>query len=161
MGENATEGIFIAVYIFVFIVALSATITMFYMINNYAELSYEYGKNVENSGTLIENVPTSTYRIVTGSEVISYYFNYIKNNSGSEYKYNITVLDQTGNDEFPKTKFNVVNTNLKYNEVLKYINPVDIYYLEYVSTKEDVYGKTQINITIKKANQDELQQINV
>lgn len=156
MGENATEGIFIGVYIFIFIVALSATITMFYMINNYAELSYEYGKNIENSGTLIENVSTSTYRVVTGSEVISYYFNYIKTNSGTNYKYKIQILDEKGNNEFSQTGFDG-----SYEAVLKCISPLDTYYLRYDSTKEDENGNIIVNITIKKANEEELKSINV
>ena len=160
MGENATEGIFIAAYIFIFIVALSATIAMFYMINNYAELSYEYGKNIENSGTLIENVPTSTYRLTSGSEVISYYFNYIKSNSGTNYKYKIAVLDEKGNDVFPKDK-NGYTKKMDYNELLAYIIPSDIYYLTYDSTEEDEKGNIKINITIKKADENVLNQINV
>lgn len=78
MGENAQEGIFIGTYLFVFIIALSATIIMFSMINNYADLAYKYGKDVVGDGTLIENVPTTSYRIVTGDQLISYYYNYIK-----------------------------------------------------------------------------------
>ena len=154
MGENATEGIFIAVYVFVFIIALSATITMFYMINNYAELSYEYGKNVENSGTLIENTSKSTYRLVTGSEVISYFFNYKKNNTGDDYKYNIQILDEKGIDEFAITGFDE-----SYAWVLKSITPSDIYYLTYDSINE-INDKITINITIKKADDNVLQQIN-
>lgn len=161
MGENATEGIFIAAYVFIFIVALSATITMFYMINNYAELSYEYGKNVENSGTLIENVPTSTYRLVSGSEVISYYFNYIKNNSGTNYKYNVQIFYLLSKKENKLVNLeNEIGKQATYDQVLQYIHPEDTYYLEYVSTK-DVGNKTEINIIIKQADENVLNQINV
>lgn len=146
MGDNVSEGIYIGVCIFVFIVALSATITMFYMINNYAELSYEYGKNVENS-SLIENASsTITYREVTGNQLISYYFNHIRkqNNSSNVYAYNIKILDKNDINIFEKSDFKGT-----YAEVLKIVEPASKYFLNYISSKEEL-NKIAIEITIKK-----------
>ena len=84
MSENANEAMYMAAYIFVFIIALSTTITMFYMVNSYAETSYNYGKKIEDKA-LIENVPTTSYRVVTGNQLISYYYNYILD-KGNFYK---------------------------------------------------------------------------
>lgn len=159
MGENATEGIYIAVYIFIFIVALSATITMFYMINNYAELSYEYGNNIENSGTLIENVPTTTYRIITGSELISYYFNYIKPNSSI---YNVVVYEKNNNGSvntlfkpLDKNGKNGVNANLDYKGVVAAIGDLSkTYYLSYESAQSNTLGKQTVNIKIEEIKEE-------
>lgn len=134
MGENAQEGIFIGVYIFIFIVALSATIVMFTMINDYADLSYEYGKQVGN-GALIENVPETTYRIVTGDQLISYYYDYIKKNT----KYKLVVKNK--DDQIIELK-----SDMGYAEVLELCNPMKNYFLSYDSVDKN----GDVNITIKE-----------
>lgn len=157
MGENATEAMYMAIYIFVFIIALSATISMFYMVNSYAETSYEYGKKIDDKA-LIENVPTTTYRVVTGNQLISYYYNYIKNvDSNSVYNYKITVQNENG------TTLKLVDNanNNEYSQLLKSVNPASKYYLKYNKVTTDSNGKYQIDILIKKANQEELSKINV
>lgn len=133
MGDNAAEGIFIGVYIFIFVVALSATITLFTMINNYAELSYEYGKQVADDASLIENVPTETHRVITGSQLISYICNYTledeyatKGSSGLKITYKdsdekvITFSVEGNNKDSYKTIISKININGKYT--LKYIS---------------------------------------
>ena len=135
MGENAQEGIFIGVYIFVFIVALSATIMMFTMINNYADLSYDYGKQI-GEGALIENVPETTYRIVTGDQLISYYYDYMYRQNT---RYRLVVKDKDNKTiEFRE--------GMLYERVLKFCDPMKNYYLSYDSV--DKYGN--VNITIKE-----------
>lgn len=128
MGDNAAEGIFIGVYIFIFVVALSATITLFTMINNYAELSYEYGKQVADDASLIENVPTETHRVITGSQLISYICNYTledeyatKGSSGVTITYKNSKGEKiTFNGDSYKTIISKININGKYT--LKYIS---------------------------------------
>lgn len=133
MGDNAAEGIFIGVYIFIFVVALSATITLFTMINNYAELSYEYGKQVADDASLIENVPTETHRVITGSQLISYICNYTledeyatKGSSGVKITYKeldgkvITFSVEGNNKDSYKTIISKIKINGKYT--LKYIS---------------------------------------
>lgn len=133
MGDNAAEGIFIGVYIFIFVVALSATITLFTMINNYVELSYEYGKQVADDASLIENVPTETHRVITGSQLISYICNYTledeyatKGSSGLEITYKdsdgkvITFSVEGNNKDSYKTIISKIKINGKYT--LKYIS---------------------------------------
>lgn len=133
MGDNAAEGIFIGVYIFIFVVALSATITLFTMINNYAELSYEYGKQVADDASLIENVPTETHRVITGSQLISYICNYTledeyatKGSSGVKITYKeldgkvITFSVEGNNKDSYKTIISTIKINGKYT--LKYIS---------------------------------------
>ena len=144
MGENATEGIFIGVYIFVFVVALSGTIMLFYNINEYANLSYEYGKMVDNSGTLIEGVPATTYRVVTADELIGYYYNYIKGDISSNYQ--ITVKDERGLDLFVNGK------DYSYAEIIELVKPGSLYILNYESATEDETGKKQAKITIRRDN---------
>lgn len=133
MGDNAAEGIFIGVYIFIFVIALSATITLFTMINNYAELSYEYGKQVADDASLIENVPTETHRVITGSQLISYICNYTledeyatKGSSGVK----ITYKELDGK---------VITFSAKDDSYATIISNIDIngkYTLRYISNKE-------------------------
>lgn len=130
MGDNAAEGIFIGVYIFIFVVALSATITLFTMINNYAELSYEYGKQVADDASLIENVPTETHRVITGSQLISYICNYTledeyatKGSSGVKITYKDSdekVITFSAKNDSYATIISKININGKYT--LKYIS---------------------------------------
>lgn len=154
MGENANEAMYMAAYIFVFIIALSTTITMFYMVNSYAETSYNYGKKIEDKA-LIENVPTTSYRVVTGNQLISYYYNYILDkDSNLVYNYNINLQDENGKS------FNIPNTTTYY-ELVNLVDPASKYYLKYNKVTSTNNGKYQIDILIKKANKDELAKINV
>lgn len=140
MGDNAAEGIFIGVYIFIFVVALSATITLFTMINNYAELSYEYGKQVADDASLIENVPTETHRVITGSQLISYICNY-------------TLEDEyvRQNDQENVNGVNITYENIDFGTAKSYkdiIGKIDVkgrYTLIYNGTNGN-----KINVTIKK-----------
>ena len=77
MGDSAYQAIYTGVYVFVFIIAMSATIYLFMTIIDYAELSYNYGNTALDSN-LIENIPTTKYQLLTGSDVITYYYNYVK-----------------------------------------------------------------------------------
>ena len=97
MGESASQAMYVAVYVFIFIIALSASIFLFNSITEYAELSYEYGTRLLDN-TLIINAPTNKYRIITADQVISYYFNYINKDQYAEgtaektsNSYNITI----------------------------------------------------------------------
>ena len=141
MGENAQEGIFIGTYLFVFIIALSATITMFTMINNYANLAYEYGKDVVGDGTLIKNVTTTASRIVTGDQLISYYYNYIKNEGNKTY--NITVYNKEG------TKILDASTDYRYDQLLDVCNPTKNYSLVYNRVYNDGFSR-KVDIIINE-----------
>lgn len=154
MSENANEAMYMAAYIFVFIIALSTTITMFYMVNSYAETSYNYGKKIEDKA-LIENVPTTSYRVVTGNQLISYYYNYILDkDSNLVYNYNINLQDENG-------KTFTIPSTITYYELVNLLEPASKYYLKYNKVISTNNGKYQIDILIKKANKDELAKINV
>ena len=119
MGESASQAMYVAVYVFIFIIALSASIFLFNSITEYAELSYEYGTRLLDN-TLIINAPTNKYRIITADQVISYYFNYINKDQYAEgtaektsNSYNITI--KVGN-----TVYNdLTNT---YKEFVAFLN---------------------------------------
>lgn len=73
MEDSAFEAIYTGVYIFIFIAALTTTLYMFRNVNELAENSYKYGMQIEEQ-SLIES-PEEVEYILTGSDVISYFFN--------------------------------------------------------------------------------------
>ena len=135
MGDSAYQAIYTGVYVFVFIIAMSATIYLFMTIIDYAELSYNYGNTALDSN-LIENIPTTKYQLLTGSDVITYYYNYVKKDkyegSESDTKYNVEIFNSSGT----KIINEVAIKNIKYDQKYK---------LEFVS--ENNNGVATIRIT--------------
>lgn len=135
MGDSAYQAIYTGVYVFVFIIAMSATIYLFMTIIDYAELSYNYGNTALDSN-LIENIPTTKYQLLTGSDVITYYYNYVKKDkyegSESDTKYNVEIFNSSG----VKISNEAAIKNIKYDQKYK---------LEFVS--ENNNGVATIRIT--------------
>lgn len=135
MGDSAYQAIYTGVYVFVFIIAMSATIYLFMTIIDYAELSYNYGNTALDSN-LIENIPTTKYQLLTGSDVITYYYNYVKKDkyegSESDTKYNVEIFNSSGTKIINEAAIK----NIKYDQKYK---------LEFVS--ENNNGVATIRIT--------------
>ncbi len=117
MGDSAYQAIYTGVYVFVFIIAMSATIYLFMTIIDYAELSYNYGNTALDSN-LIENIPTTKYQLLTGSDVITYYYNYVKKDkyegSESDTKYNVEIFNSSGAKIIDETKIRDIKYDQKY-----------------------------------------------
>lgn len=157
MEESTYEALYTGVYLFVFIIAVSSAVFLFNSVTKYADLSYEFGKEI--TGSVMENVPTSRYKVLTGSEVISYYFNYIShdlydnaNEKVSEYEIEIT----RGNT----VVLNSSQSRLGYQELTTGTNPkINLqgkYILEY---KGPIEGSNKIKIRIRLAEAGEVDQI--
>lgn len=151
MEESAYQALYTGAYIIVFITALTVTLYLFNSINDFADLAYEFNTNIENNATII-NAPVGANRLLTGEEVISYYYNYIKNDLYTQKESNINYI----------VTINGVNTNELANKSLKgvaeKINPNSKYILYYKGAKY-IDGKKNINIEIKAATQRQIDAI--
>ncbi len=98
--ENSTfEAIYTGVYIVIFIAALTITIFLFKTTNDYADLAFEYNERALDESVII-NAPVQKFRLITGNEVISYFYNYIKRDvfgdSKTQIEYVVTIKNQSG-----------------------------------------------------------------
>ena len=150
MENSSTEAIFIGVFVFIFIIAISVSILLFRTVNQYADLSYDYGKTVTDT-SIVENVPKEKYKLITGSEVVSYYYNYIKQDMYGEQKRNLNYVVQISPNE---AGTNLLRNNLTYNQLIASIKPTTQYVLTY---QKVLNGKTYISI--RKAKTDEIKAV--
>ena len=161
MEDSAYEAIYTGVYVFIFIIALTVSLLLFNGINEVADLSYEFSNKISGSETLV-NVPVEQNLLLSPSEVLSYYFNYIQKdlystefvNSKSGVvatKYNVTIYTKA------KDQLNYTNTmlskDLSIAEVLNAIGTDGKYILRY----ESVASNGVANITIQKATNAEIE----
>ncbi len=133
MEESSFQAIYTGVYIFVFIAALTTTLYMFRNVNELAENAYNYGEIATNQSVI--QAPSEDYKI-TGEELISYYFNYIKKD-----KYESDTNEYIQNIEL--TIDGVVQKNLSYAEFLGRIS-LDAEYNIEVKNIDD--GKITVEI---------------
>lgn len=134
MEDSANQALYTGVYVFIFVIAISATILLFSAIINYAELSYEYGDTTVNSN-IIENIPTTKYKLLTGSDVIAIIYNYMIGD-----KYENAIPDTNYKIEF-QSGTNLANLNLSssygrasYNQIKEAIGSYsNLFVLEYKS----------------------------
>lgn len=151
MEESAFDAIYIGIYVFVFVIAVTATMFLYNSISDYADLAYEFSHKVDE-GALIVGSEVQRNKIITGDEVINYYYNYIKkdkydSNNNSNYIVNINL---NGKNE---TENLLISTDLTYKEVVQQIGITNKYLVEY--TKETSDGKAIINITRVTSSVDE------
>ncbi len=143
MEESAFNAIYIGIYVFVFIIAVTATMFLYNSISDYADLAYEYSHNIDGEPLIIGS-EAQRNKIITGSEVVNYYYNYVKKdkyNETDEIDY-IVSINLNGKNETPNM---LVNTDLTYKELVQQIGISDNYILEYVGQTAD--GKGIINIS--------------
>ena len=75
MEENISDALHIGVSVFMFVAAVSASLLLMQSISNMAELSLESLDSMDK--TVIERTTVPPAYVVTGSEIISYYSNYV------------------------------------------------------------------------------------
>ncbi len=128
MEDSTFEAMHVAVSIFVFIIAISATIYLFSSISELSERSYEYGK-VKVDAAVSEQVPSENAVILDSSQVIAYYFNYVKKDlylapdATVKQEYKVTINTPSG----------TLTNNLTYQQVLTSVGSTRKYILEYTS----------------------------
>ena len=75
MEESAYNSLMLGVYIFIFVTAISLTVFLFSSTVEYADKAYEYGK-LTAADSIVETTSAPKYNVVTGAELLSYYYNY-------------------------------------------------------------------------------------
>jgi hypothetical protein len=76
MEDSAYNSLMLGVYVFVFITAISLTIYLFSSTVSLSDNAFNYGK-VTTGDSIIETTSAPKYNTVTGSELLTYYYNYI------------------------------------------------------------------------------------
>lgn len=134
MDESAQQAISIGVNVTIFIVALSITLTLLFAVRDIAEVSTSIDENIPD-GSMILATQDFDSRIISGFEVISYYYNYIKpyyeDETESEYNHpNVGVVIKTGNQILKKEFINGnIDSLQKQADNLNYsalINKIDL-----------------------------------
>jgi hypothetical protein len=141
MEDSSYEALYMGAYIFVFVIAITITIYLFSSISELSEKAYEYGR-AKVDLAVSENVPIENAVILSGSEVISYYFNYIKKDlySNKPTKNYYTVTIQT------KTELLKEGSAYSYEQVKNLIGLSNKYTLKYESKNEST---KLANVTLK------------
>ena len=75
--ENANEAIYIGIYTLIFVMALSLTIFLFSSLMSYTDEAYDYIHQQANDAVTVTG-EVNRHLILTGQEVVSYYYNYVK-----------------------------------------------------------------------------------
>lgn len=75
MEDSGYNSLMIGVYIFIFLLATSLTVYLFSTTVTVADKAYEYGK-VTTGDSVIETTSAPKYSIITGAELLTYYYNY-------------------------------------------------------------------------------------
>lgn len=151
--ENANEAIYIGIYTMIFVIALSLTIFLFSSLMNYTDEAYDYMHQQSNNAVSVTG-EVNRHLILTGQEVLSYYYNYIKKDRYSDETANsdiIVSINLNNKDEAPLL---LESKTLTYKEVVNKIGMNNKYILSVDSKSND--NVTYINII--KATDEELQE---
>ncbi len=151
--ENVNEAIYMAVYTLIFVMALSLTIFLFSSLMDYSDEAYEYMHSLNNDGIVL-NAPVNRHLLLTGQEVISYYFNYIQKdkylNKNYDDKTVVSINLNTKND----SPSYLTQDDLTYKEVVEKIGITGKYVLTVGENSNSEY--TYIDIT--RATEEEIQE---
>lgn len=158
MEESTMNALYTGTYVFVFIIALTVTIYLFNSITHFADVAFAFNNETADNASIVE-VPVSQNRLLTGEEVISYYYNYVKkdlygqdNTQGNtnetdtkkSVEYIVTIEGASAEiDNFDKVVNNAIKVDQKY--ILKFGN-----------VKHATNGKSTVEIEINKATSDQI-----
>ena len=151
--DNAQEALYIGLYTFIFVIALSLTVGLFSSIMNYTDDAYEF-MHTSSNGALIISERENRHIVLSSTEVLSYYFNYIKKDrlDSSVIENNAVVtINLNTKDETP---LYLDSKNISYKEALQKIGQDNKYILTVGKQTND--NVTYINIV--KATPEELEE---
>lgn len=134
MDESAQQAVSIGVNVTIFIVALSVTLSLIFGVRDIADVASKVDKNMPD-GSMVLATRDIDSRIISGYEVISYYYNYIKpyfedEDGNNEYNHsNVGVIIKTEDKTFKKDfnagnieNLTTENNNLDYSTLKNEIN---------------------------------------
>ena len=153
VDDSTNTLLYIATYVFIFIIATSISIALFLNVNKYADSAFEYSQGLNSS--IINTGSTGTEIAQTGQvpltrdDVFSYYVNYVKKdlygegvlNTNQDVIYQVSIND-------PESSEGTLANNLTYNELYEKLSKKENYYLEYQEEYYDENNKKYIDIRI-------------
>jgi len=149
MEKSAEQAIYVGVNTFIFIVALSISLTLMFNVRNMSELAIKIDQNTPTGG-VIKTIDAKEKRIIKGSDVLAYYYNYI-------VPYYINENSEIGDVE---KIYNHSNVYLKIEsgskEMYRLINNVknDDFSLKEITDNLDINAKYELKIEKYYKNPD-------
>lgn len=149
--ENANEAIYIGVYTMIFVIALSLTVMLYSNLMRYVDNAYDYMNSVTNDAVTV-NSEVNRHLILSGQEVLSYYYNYIKrdrfdDNDATENT--VVTINLNTKDENPSY---LEGDTLSYKEVASKIGLSN----KYILTVSEDTNENTTHVNIIKATDEEL-----
>lgn len=152
--ENANEAIYIGIYTMIFVIALSLTIFLFSSLMNYTDEAYAYMHEQANDAVMVTG-EINRHLVITGQEVLSYYYNYIKKDRYSDENINSDIIVSINLNTKNESPLMLESKNLTYKEVINKIGMND----RYILTVDNRTNENTTYINIIKATEEELQEV--
>lgn len=150
MEESASQAIYTGAYILVFIMSLTITLYLFNSIIDFSDLAYEYNVKSEDNATIID-APAEANRLLTGEEVLSYYYNYVKHDLYTEkvssVNYNLDIKIGVSKEDL---------SNMSLLQISKAIGMDNKFILSYKGASYGADGTKNIDIEITRATQEQI-----
>lgn len=151
--ESVNDALYIGIYTFIFVIALSLTIFLFSSLMSYTDRVYEYMHDLSNDGVNI-SLQADRHLILSSQEVVSYYYNYIKKDRLSENIEDNSVVLSINLNTKNESPIYLERTDLSYKDLMQKLGNNTQYILTVGrNSTEDV---TYLNII--KATDEELQE---
>ena len=151
--ESVNDALYIGIYTFIFVIALSLTIFLFSSLMSYTDHVYEYMHDLSNDGVNI-SLQADKHLILSSQEVVSYYYNYIKKDRLSENIVDNSVVLSINLNTKNESPIYLERTDLSYKDLMQKLGNNTQYILTVGrNSTEDV---TYLNII--KATDEELQE---
>ena len=110
MSDSVYQAFFTAVFIVVFIVATTITVTLFNATVDYSEKAFEYGKLTATDSVVETTGDIENYNVVSGTELLTYYYNYYDNDKYGNIKPNDQYIFK-----------DIANIDIRKNYILEYV----------------------------------------
>ena len=150
--ESVNDALYIGIYTFIFVIALSLTIFLFSSLMSYTDHVYEYMHDLSNDGVNV-SLQADRHLILSSQEVVSYYYNYIKKDRLSENIVDNSVVLSINLNTKNESPIYLERTDLSYKDLMQKLGNNTQYILTVGrNSTEDV---TYLNII--KATDEELQ----
>ena len=150
---SVNEALYIGIYTFIFVIALSLTIFLFSSLMSYTDRVYEYMHDLSNDGVNI-SLQADRHLILSSQEVVSYYYNYIKKDRLSENIVDNSVVLSINLNTKNESPIYLERTDLSYKDLMQKLGNNTQYILTVGRNSNE--NVTYLNII--KATDEELQE---
>ena len=151
--DSVNEALYIGIYTFIFVIALSLTIFLFSSLMSYTDRVYEYIHDLSNDGVNI-SLQADRRLILSSQEVVSYYYNYIKKDRLSENIVDNSVVLSINLNTKNESPIYLERTDLSYKDLMQKLGSNTQYILTVGRNSNE--NVTYLNII--KATDEELQE---